>query len=77
MIRCDVDGIPKLVQSIKHHSELGEYVYEFTLFNGNRANILVDHETMLWHPETPAAMLEAEDILLKSYSPQALIELSH
>jgi len=62
MIRCDVDGIPKLVQSISYHHGL----HYFELLNGNEVCLHLDEEDMYASPESPDTMHYAEHILLKT-----------
>lgn len=78
MIRCNDEGIPKLVQSIRYAPDRCDHIYKITLINGNELKFIVDEEDMIGRdPESPASMINAEYTLLESYPPQSLIDISH
>jgi len=64
MIRCNDEGIPKLVQSISYSTS--DLLHHFTLFDGSRISIQMDilpSETEI-KPEDDEVMIDAERTLL-------------
>jgi len=68
MIRCNEEGIPKLVQSINYNTEL---MYEFKLFNGNLVTIDVGRTLPIGvKPDDDEVIFDLENEFLAHVRPQ-------
>lgn len=66
MIRCDADGIPKVVKLLEYYSG----AYHFKLFNGAEVSVFIDEEDIPKeaNPWDDVAMHLAEQRLLSAIS---------